>query len=77
MNRAENRLFLGIVFVSGILLIGRAGCFYTKGMVAQHLLEKAWRLSKVNGKVVKPWGCAGTQPFRKIRLPQMGMRQIT
>ena len=76
MNRARNRLFLGIVFVSGILLIGRAGCFYTKGMVAQHLLEKAWRLSKVNGKVVKPWGWADTHPVGKIRIPAIGLDQV-
>ena len=76
MNRAENRLFLGIVFVSGILLIGRASCFYTKGMVAQHLLEKAWRLSKVNGKVVKPWGWADTHPVGKIRIPAIGLDQV-
>ena len=76
MNRAENRLFLGIVFVSGILLIGRAGCFYTKGRVAQHLLEKAWRLSKVNGKVVKPWGWADTHPVGKIRIPAIGLDQV-
>jgi len=47
-----------------------------KALLAQVLLERAWRVTAAGGRDVKPWPWADTWPVARLRVPRLGRTAI-
>ena len=69
MNRVAVWTCAGLVALSGIVLLAKAGYIQAKASLAQYLIEDAWQASAPAGRSVKPWPWADTWPVARLRLP--------
>ena len=49
----------------------RAGWLAGKAVLAQHLLERAWRTTLVSGSPTRPWPWADVTPVAKLHVPSL------
>lgn len=56
------------LLAGGVLTAGQGLYMQTKAVVAQHLLEHAWRKTLEDGRAHKPWPWADHWPVAKLRL---------
>ncbi len=55
---------------------GQGLWIYAKSRLAQHLLQRAWVRSQIEGYDVKPWPWADTSPIARLRVPRHGIDHI-
>lgn len=65
-----------MLILYGTGMTAHSGYFYTKGMVAQYLLHRAWEEGRREGKGVKAWSWADTHPVGRLRIPSLQYSRI-
>ena len=69
-----------LLFALGLWQLALAGWIQGKAVIAQWLLQQAWREQLADGQPHKPWpvteGWADTWPVAELRVPALGIRQI-
>ncbi len=65
-------LLLGL----GVWECGQGAWIHGKAVLAQHLLQRAWVTSQIEGHDVKPWPWADTAPIVRLTVPRHGIDQI-
>ncbi|MGH7230396.1 MAG: class GN sortase [Nitrospiraceae bacterium] len=69
MRRSFITGFAVIVLVAGLWQTGRGIWIYTKAMLAQGLLQRAWLRTNEGHARVTPWPWADTWPVARLRAP--------
>lgn len=69
MTKWFSLVLSAVVLAIGVWFTAQGLWIPAKAVVAQHLLDRAWRESRVRSKPVKPWPWADTQPIAKLNLP--------
>jgi sortase A len=64
-----SRLLLAVALVLGFDGLWIRG----KALVAQHLLERAWREARAGASTPRPWPWADTTPVARIEAPRLGI----
>jgi sortase A len=67
-------LFLLLFASAGLIVNGY--WIPIKAELAQHLLLRAWKQSKLTGKVIKPWPWADSWPVGRLRQQRLGVDLI-
>jgi sortase A len=75
MRRWINRASV-ILFVVGLLMLGKSSWITLKAEVAQVLLQRAFAQSIATGQPVKAWGWADTWPVGKLEIARLGASAI-
>jgi sortase A len=57
-----------LLLILGLYQFGSAMAIYSKAILAQHLIAKAWRESLQQSNPVKPWSWADTSPLARLHL---------
>jgi sortase A len=65
-----------ILVIAGTALVARSGYFYTKGILAQYLLNDAWEESMRTKDVVKAWNWADTYPVARLSIPSLNYSKV-
>ena len=65
-----------IVFLLGLIILGKPTYYYMKGICAQLMLKRAWEITKRTGNPTKAWSWADTLPVAKLTIPSIGLDQI-
>ena len=73
MRRFVLPLLLGI---AGLTLFGQGGYIHAKALLAQVLLERAFKASIATGRDIKPWSWADTWPVARIEVKRIGASTI-
>jgi len=68
LGQTASALLLGL---AGALLLGHGVYIHGKAMLAQLLLERAFRHSIASGEITKPWSWADTWPVARIEVPRL------
>lgn len=64
------------LFVIGLGFIIKPSFYYSKGLLAQSLLDDAWNESRKSGRPIKAWSWADTYPIGKIIIPSLDFSSI-
>ena len=72
----KSKLIGLIIFLFGLFLLARPTFFYLKGICAQHMLDKAWSLTKRTGHSSKAWSWADTLPVARLKISSIELNQI-
>lgn len=67
------RVLVGLLFGLAVWQIGAGLYIPAKAMLAQYLLQDAWRQTLAGTKRAKPWPWADTWPVGRLRAPQHGV----
>jgi sortase A len=69
---------IGMLAALGLALsqFASAGYLQAKAMLAQELLERAWRQTLRTGEAAKPWPWADLHPSGILRAPRLGARNV-
>ncbi|MEJ2347214.1 MAG: sortase, partial [Gammaproteobacteria bacterium] len=70
MRRGRTLLLLALIG-AGLCFGGHAGYIYAKAVVAQALIQRAWRDSLETRHQVKPWSWADTWPVARLVVPSL------
>ena len=70
------RALITFLVLSAVLLIGDGCWIKGKAVLAQILLQRAWRQTIVQGRPVKAWPWADTWPVARLRVPRLGVDAI-
>ncbi len=71
------RLILPLaIALVGVLLFGHGAVIHAKAIVAQVLLERAFRQTIATGRPIKPWSWADTVPVARIEIRRLGVSTI-
>jgi sortase A len=62
-------MVLVMIAAAGLWQTGTGLWIHAKARLAQHLLERAWRESLVDGTAVRPWPWADTWPVARLIIP--------
>lgn len=65
---------LGVCLAIGGL--GSSGYVHGKAMMAQWLLQRAWKQGEASGAAVRPWPWADTWPVARLYVPRLQVDQI-
>ena len=65
-----------VILATGSLLVGDSLFFYTKGWLAQQLLERAWKITLDRGEAVRAWSWADTTPLGKLIIPHLDYHRV-
>ena len=60
-----------VLALAGLVLFGQGGYIHVKALIAQVLLERAFREAIVSGHSVKPWSWADTWPIARIEVKRL------
>src|ERR1700722_3463227 len=60
-----------VLALAGLVLFGQGGYIHVKAVIAQVLLERAFREAIVSGHSVKPWSWADTWPIARIEVKRL------
>ncbi len=60
----------------GSAMVAHSGYFYTRGILAQFLLDQAWEKSKKEMKFIMPWGRSDTFPVAKLKIKSIGLSKV-
>src|SRR3984957_4350630 len=60
-----------VLALAGLVLFGQGGYIHVKALIAQVLLERAFREAIVSGRSVKPWSWADTWPVARIEVKRL------
>lgn len=72
----KTNFYILIIFLIGLAVLGKPIYYYTKGICAQIMLEKAWEKTKRTGKPTKAWSWADTLPVAKLIIPKIELNQV-
>jgi sortase A len=75
-RRAPVALAAALCLGAGTALGSHGVYLRAKALLAQVLLERAWRVSVASGRPQKPWSWADTWPVARIRFPRLGRSAI-
>jgi len=70
------RLWAGLLFAAGLVLLAQGGWIQAKAALAQTLLQRAWSATLADGEVHPPWPWADHWPVARLRVPRHGIDQI-
>jgi len=71
------RFVLPLLFgIAGLTLFGQGGYIHAKALLAQVLLERAFKASIATGRDIKPWSWADTWPVARIEVKRIGASTI-
>ena len=76
MIRRFLRLIPYMLLVFGACLIARPAYFYSKGVLAQILLERAWNKYRSSGDIHRAWSWSDTHPVGRLNIPSINLDQI-
>lgn len=62
--------------ITGTTMVAHSGYFYARGLVAQVLLENAWKKSKWSGQFVKPLGMEMSCPVAKLTIHSIDLSRV-
>jgi sortase A len=65
-----------LLLVCAAWQLGEAAWIHVKARLAQHLLQRAWTLTRAGQVEVKPWPWADTWPVARLRVPEHGVDLI-
>jgi len=75
--KAKFALSIAVILVfAGSLISGKAVYYYSKGLLAQLLLNRAWEKSRTTGLHVKAWSWADTYAVGRLKINSIGMDHI-
>lgn len=72
LSRQLLRAAIGIAFAVGTLCIAEAGWIHAKALLAQILIESAWRREQAGAQRARPWPWADTRPFARLTVGKSG-----
>lgn len=75
-RRVPAAIAAALCVTAGTALGSHGVYLQAKALLAQLLLERAWRASVASGRPVKPWSWADTWPVARIRFPRLGRSAI-
>ena len=67
---------VGLLLLTGLLLLGQAGWIQAKAELAQLLLQQAWQRTLEDGAVHRPWPWADHWPVAELQGPEAQQRYI-
>jgi len=74
-QRATRALSLCLL-IAGAALLGRAGYLKAKGVLAEHLIRRAWAGTLITGRPQPPWPWADTHPVGRLQIPALGYDEV-
>lgn len=74
--RMGYRLLLAALVVAGSWQVGQGIYIHAKAMLAQQLLERAWRQTRHGEQRVTPWPWADTWPVARLTVPKLNVSLI-
>ena len=69
-------IVLILLVILGVFSVGRGLWIPAKAVLAQRLLDRAWKESQKTGEPVKPWPWADTFPVARLTLARLGIDMI-
>lgn len=76
MSRAIVGMLAAMSLGAGLWLFGEAGWIHGKAVLAQYLIEGAWRGARAGEALPRPWPWADMVPVALLEAPQKDVRQI-
>ena len=70
------RLAAAVCLTAGAAFGSHGLYLQAKALLAQVLLERAWRVTVASGRDVKPWPWADTWPVARLQVPRLGRSAI-
>lgn len=70
------RALTWLCLLAGGVLAAQAAWLPAKAALAQQLLERAWRTSRVDGGAHRPWPWADVAPVARLEVPRLGVTRI-
>lgn len=75
MSRPE-KITVWLILLGGAVIFLWGAWLPLKAQLAQHLLNRAWRASQLEGNPVKPWPWADTWPVGRLHQHKLGVDEI-
>ena len=72
----KKKILIAVLFLLAAVLIGDGCWIRGKAVLAQVLLQRAWRQSIALGRPVKAWPWADTWPVARLRVERLGVDAI-
>ncbi len=72
----KKRIAALVLFLTAMVLIGDGCWIKAKAVLAQYLLERAWRQTLLSGTPVKAWPWADTWPVARLVVKRLGVDAV-
>jgi sortase A len=70
------KIIVSVLILAGISFLCAGFWIPAKAILAQHLLQNAWRQSLATGNIIKPWPWADTWPVGRLTNDRLGIDLI-
>jgi len=73
---SPSKLIAPLAILAGGLCLAKAAYIPVKGVVANLLIERAWRQSQDQNAPVLPWPWMDAQPLARLSVPRLGKSEV-